>query len=154
MCRSFCKESFLSNLNKPDFFWQNFLKISNVKFYEYSSIGSRIVLCGQAVINSEWHGKAISVFLLFFKRVYKFCGIFVSVNKSPDSILKCVAILLHVHNALVLYFLLGSSPVDWGLWFSSVSAQSVGAVCEWGHNCFLSYIFQLIFCWSPYFDAI
>jgi len=60
----------------------------------------------------ERQQKTNSIFLQFFKHVYKYHSIFISVNKSPDSILKCVAILLHVHNALVSNFSLWSSPVD------------------------------------------
>jgi len=62
----FVKSNFCLILNKPEFAWQNLVKISNVKFYEYSSIGSRIVLCAQTEGDSERKQKADSIFLKFF----------------------------------------------------------------------------------------
>jgi len=75
-------------------------------------LGAELFLCAQTEGDSERQQKPNSIFLQFFKHVYKYHIIYISVNKSPDSILKCVAILLHVHNALVSEFSLGSSPVD------------------------------------------
>jgi hypothetical protein len=59
----FVKFNFCLILNKLEFAWQKLVKIPNVKFYEYSSIGSRNVLCAQTEGDSERQQKANSMFL-------------------------------------------------------------------------------------------
>jgi len=49
----FVKSHFYLILNKLEFAWQNLVKVSNIKFYEYSPIGRRLVLCAQTEGDSD-----------------------------------------------------------------------------------------------------